>query len=458
MFHEVWLQDMEEKINELKKNYPDSSSDDKSKWRKRFSELKQASHLLLEAWAKVEDKMAAITAEHPELSGDEVEELDDEFWLDESVVRQFRQGQGYYGLTMFQEAEVFFTEVVKEVPEFLLGRLYLGLSQFHRKEWQRALQHFQLVSITATQAAFLAFSFHMIGCIRVKQGNEEAAIRSFQKSIEHDKESVDAWFNLGTSYYRLKQYSDAIPAFYHALALNEHDWESMYYLSNCYRHHGEWNSVTYWRLASLEKTNHPQVMLSLAHDYEEMDQPDQAIIWYRKLLAHPDHKRAAYHGLSWNYWTMKKKTEAELWVKKGLTIYPNDPDLLFTFMWIKLAEGNIERAEKAYQMLSDEVKNEPIWQAMKMRISTRSGRFEEVNEMAQSLIGQEKPMVQAMGYYHQGRSMLEIGQIPEAMKHFQLARKRASKWQEPLFYEGVCHLLEGRPEQTLACWEQLNLT
>jgi hypothetical protein len=54
--------------------------------------------------------------------------------------------------------------------------------------------------------------------------------------------------------------------------------------------------------------------------------------------------------------------------------------------------------------------------------------------------------------------MLEIGQIPEAMKHFQLARKRASKWQEPLFYEGVCHLLEGRPEQTLACWEQLNLT
>ncbi|WP_028775863.1 tetratricopeptide repeat protein [Shimazuella kribbensis] len=458
MFHEVWLQDMEEQINELKENYPHSSTDEKFKWRKRFSELKQASHLLLEAWAKVEDKMASISADHPELSSEDEMEIEDEFWLHESVVRQFRQGQGYYGLTMFQEAESFFSDVVEEEPDFLLGRLYLGLSQFHSKDWDAAYQHFHLVSVTATQSPFLAFAHHMIGCIRVKQRNETAAIRSFQQAIGQDKENADTWFNLGAAYYRLKQYHEAIPVFYHALALNEHDWEAMYYLSSCYRQHGEWNSVTYWRLASLEKTNHPQVMLSLAHDYEEMEQPDQAIIWYRKLLSHPEHRKAAYHGLSWNHWTLKNKTEAELWVKKGLTIFPNDPDLLFTFMWIQLAEGDTKRAEKAYEMLSDEVKSEPIWQAMKMRISTRSGKFEEVDQLAQTLINQEKPMVQAMGYYHQGRTMLEIGRIPEAMNHFQLARKRATKWQEPLFYEGVCHLLEGRPEQTLECWGQLNLT
>jgi tetratricopeptide (TPR) repeat protein len=458
MFHKVWLQDMEEQLNELKDNYPNSSVAERAKWQKRFLELKQASHLLLESWAKIEDKMAAISTEFPEIANDEEIEIEEEFWLHESVVRQFRQGQGYYGLTMFREAEGFFADVVEEEPDFLLGRLYLGLSQFQRKDWDPAIHHFQLVAITATQAPFLAFAHHMIGCIRVNQKNEQAAVKAFVQAIEHDKENADAWFNLGASYYRLQQYHDAIPAFYHALALNEHDWEAMYYLSSCYRHHKEWNSVTYWRLASLEKTNHPQVMLSLAHDYEEMGQSDQAIIWYRKLLGHPEHKRAAYHGLAWNYWTQKNEKEAELWVKKGLTLYPNDPDLLFTFMWIKLSEGNTKRAEKAYDMLPDKVKNEPIWQAMKMRISTRAGKFDEVSNMARELMDQEKPMAQAMGYYHQGRSMLETGKIPEAIEHFQLARKKAIKWKEPLFYEGVCHLLEGRPENTLACWEQLNLT
>ncbi len=457
MFHEVWLQDMEEQIRELKENYPSATLEEKQEWQKRFFELKQSSHQLLDAWSKVEEQMAAITTDYPELSTGQEIEMEDEFWLHESVVRHFRQGQGYYGLTMFQEAKEMFKDVVEEEPEFLLGRIYLGLSQFQQNELDEAFTHFQMVSATATQAPFLVFAHHMMGCIRVKQGKDGIAIKFFQEAVKHDAEHADAWFNLGASHYRVGQYHDAIPAFYHALALNEHDWEAMYYLSSCYRHYGEWTSVSYWRKASYERTNHPQVILSIAHDYEEMGQADQAIAWYRKLLSQMDYKKVAYHGISWNYWVQRKSTEAELWVKKGLTLYPNDPDLLFIFMWIKLSEGDTKRAEKAYSLLSDDEKQEPIWQAMKMRLSSHLGKLDEVNLMADQLIGQEKPMVQAMGYYHKGRSMLELGQISEALKHFQLARQRANRWQEPVFYEGVCHLLAGQPEQTRDCWQQLNL-
>jgi tetratricopeptide (TPR) repeat protein len=457
MFHEVWLQDMEEQMNELKKYYPKATADDKPKWQKRFSELRQASHDLLGVWAKVEDQMASITTDYPDLIGEETDEMEEEFWLQESVVRQFRQGQGYYGLTMFQEAKEQFVEVVEGEPEFLLGRIYLGLSQFQRNELDDAITHFQLVTATTTQPPFLVFGHHMMGCIRVKQGNDHLAIKSFQEAVVHDAEHTDAWFNLGAAYYRLGQYHEAIPAFYHVLALNEHDWEAMYYLSSCYRYHKEWASVSYWRLASYEKTHHPQVMLSIAHDYEEMGEPEQALSWYRKLLSHPECRRAAFHGISWNYWVLRDTTEAELWLKKGLTLYPTDADLLFTYMWIRLSEGDTERAKRAYSVLSNDVKQEPIWQAMKIRLSSLLGQFSEVVVIADELIKQEKPMVQAMGYYHKGRTMLERGQVSEAMEHFQLARQRTDRWREPLFYEGVCHLLEGRPEQTRECWKQLEL-
>jgi tetratricopeptide (TPR) repeat protein len=453
MFPDTWLQEIETQIEEIKTKYPQASSVDKEKWRERFHLLKKTSHELLEVWARIEEKMALITSEYPEIESEE--QPLEEFWLSEPVVRQFRQGQGYYGLTMFAEAERFFTDVIAKEPEFLLGRLYLGLCQFQQQNWEAAMQHFHLVVGTATMPPFLTFAHHMIGCIHVKLGQEHAAIRSFQQAIKHEKENADAWFNLGAAYYRLADYHQAIPAFYHALALRDNDWEVMYYLSHCYRHLREWKSVTYWRLAALEKSKHPQVLLSLAHDYEEMRQPEEAIRCYRRLLDHPTHKRLAYQGLSWNYWVLQQKETAMGWVKRGLTLFRDDPDLLFTYIWICLAEGDVTAAQRAYSRLSEEVKTKPIWKAMKIRMSTTSGNFEEVSAMAQQLIQQEQPMVQAMGYYQQGRSMLEMGKIPEAIEQFQHAQARAAKWKEPLFYEGVCHLLEGRSEQTLACWEKL---
>lgn len=457
MFQQQWMDLVEQTLNEFETNYPNSPLKEREKWKSRFRQLKKSCDQLLESWAVIEERVAHLLNAHPELIGEE-KALEEEFWLHESVVRQFRQGQGYFGLTMFHEAKDLFYQVVQQEPDFLLGRVYLGLTQFHANQLEESANQFHLVVKTTNQDVFVGFATHMLGCIEVKQGNDQQAIRHFRKTVSILSNHSDSWFNLGACYYRLGEYHEAIPYFYHALNINEHDWESMYYLSNCYRHYREWGSVNFWRMACYEKTHHPQVMISIAHDYEEMGEHEKAIEWYRKLLSNPDHQCTAYHGIAWNYWAKKDADTAVLWLKKGLSLDPKNPNLLFTYAWISFAQGDYDRVEKILTFIPLETQQQPNWIAIRSRLSTKVGDVSQAIQTAEELILQEQNSAQAMGYYQKGRVLLEMGQVPDAIQHFQEASSRVKNWKDPIFYQGVCHMIEGRTDLMRQCWKGICLT
>jgi tetratricopeptide (TPR) repeat protein len=456
MFHQQWLHLIQNALEEIETQYPDGSTEEQLRWRNRLQQIKKSCDQLLESWVVIEEQITHLLTQYPELGEREEEkEVEEEFWLDESIVRQFRQGQGYYGLTMFAEAKQLFEQVVDEEPEFLLGRVYLGLSQFQENRLEEAMQHFLIISVTSTHEVFVGFAHHMLGCILVRQGEERLAIKQFSKVTSLVSDHSDAWFNLGACHYRLGEYQEAIPYFYHALSLHEDDWESMYYLSSCYRHYKEWSSVSFWRMASYEKTNHPRVLESIAHDYEEMGQPEKAIHWYQRLLASDRNNSKAYHGIAWNLWVLNQANEAFLWLKKGLTLFPDQSDLLFSYVWMSIACGEIDRAETAMERISPEVMKQPLWLVIRSRLSMKIGNFEDATTMAEQLMQQEKALVKAMGHYQKGRALLEMGKISEATQHFRQAHQLANHWKDPLFFEGVCHMIEGRHDSTRSCWQQI---
>jgi tetratricopeptide (TPR) repeat protein len=456
MVHQQWLKWAESAIKEIEKNYSQSPASKRPVWRRRFMEIKRSCDEMLEAWAKVEEQLAELTKKYPGLSSS-VEEFEEEFWLNESAVRQFRQGQGYYGLTMFQEAGNIFKKVIDDEPDFLLGRIYYGLTLFHEGKFTEASRQFQLVSNTARHEAFAGFARHMLGCIAVKEGDDHAAIRQFKKAVELMSDHSDAWFNMGVCHYRLKEYHEAIPCFYQALSTNPDDWESMYYLSHCYREIKEWGSVSFWRLATYEKTKHPHVLESIAHDYEEMGLPHKALEWYRRLAAkHPKHP-GAYHGMAWNLFLTGKSDEAFSWIKKGLTLFPKHSGLLLAYVWMCMDVHDHHRAEKALNALPDEVAEEPVWTAVRSRLSIHTGNVNEAADLAEKLLQQENSSIRAMGHYHKGRALMEKRDLQEAIQHFRQAQKLVSSWKDPLFFEGICHLIEGHPDATRDCWSQLSL-
>lgn len=455
MYHQQWLEIVENALNEIETNYPNSPVNERNKWRNRIQQIKKSCDLLLESWSVIEERIANLFEEHPELSGNG-KELNEEFWLNESVVRQFRQGQGYFGLTMFQEAKDLFYQVVDEEPEFLLGRIYLGLTQFHENQLEESTSNFRLIIQTASQEVFQAFAYHMLGCIEVKRGDDQQAIYYFRKAVGLYPEYSDGWFNLGACQYRLKEYYEAIPYFYHALNINENDWESMYYLSDCYRHYQEWGSVNFWRLACYEKTNHPQVISSIAQDYEEMGEFQKALEWYRRLLAYDQYKPLAFQGISWNYWALQDETNAFLWLKKGLTLYPKHPELLFTYVWICFSKGDYDLVEQVFSYIPKELSQQPVWLALRSRLSMQTGDMTQAIQIAEELIGQDVVSAQALGHYQKGRAYLEDGQIKKALTHFQEANTRMKNWKDPIFYQGVCHMMEGRPDLTRQCWDKIS--
>ncbi|GGA38511.1 hypothetical protein GCM10007416_09290 [Kroppenstedtia guangzhouensis] len=447
-----WLQEMQKHLSQIAETFGNSAPEERSQLRTEFQKIHQHTHSLLEGWAVLEEQVASILKQHPELAEEE-EEISGEFFLDSQVVRTFRQGQGYYQLKMFGEARPYFHEVVEKEPEFLLGRLYLGLSDFQQENLEEARRQFQLVTQTSEIPRFNAFAHHMLGCIHVRQEEDELAIRQFTRALNLDEERGDTWFNLGACHYRLGYYHEAIPIFFHALRVDEEDWEAMYYLSCCYEKLGHDDSVSYWRMATYQKTRHPVVVESIARHFEERGEPRQAIPWYRKLInADPKNVRA-YHGLSWNLWVLGQRERAMAYLKKGLTLEAGNRDLLFTYVWYLLQIGDSDQVKKVWSGLPTSLLEDPLWLILRSRLSVHSGDFDGAEAIARQVIETRDTVARSLGYYQLGRVLLEKRDPEKAGIAFQNARELSPKWEEPIFFEGLCHLLKGRREESRQCWE-----
>lgn len=446
MYHQKWLEVVQTALGEIESDYPVCNDQDRPKMRQRLQTIKESCDQLLESWAEVEERIALLLSQFPELAniGDDKEEIQEEVWLHESSVRSFRQGQGYYGLSMFQEAKEVFHQVVEQEPDFVLGRLYLALSQFQEGNWEESLSHFRMVIATAPHEAFTSFAQHMIGCIHVRQGNDQAALKEFAIVVSHTPDCGDAWFNLGACHYRLGSYHEAIPYFYHAINIEEDDWEAMYYLAQCYAKYQEWESVQFWRLACLEKTQHPQIIQALAHDYEEINNSTQAIFWYRRLLLFPTHELDAIHGISWNLWRQGEMSEAIAWLKKGLTLQSTHPELLFLYGWFLWTDGELDRLENLIQNLPGDLSEKAVWRVLSARLHFSRGNFENAIQVLDTVIEQETGNIEALGHFQKGRLLLELGRVEEAVTEFREAQKRSKRWEEPTIYLGICQLVEGR--------------
>ncbi len=453
-----WLQQIKQRLSDIEADYEQATPNDRCRLREEFHQLHQEVHDLLEGWILLEEHVASILKIHPDLAEEE-EELGEEFYLDRQAVRSFRQGQGYYQLQMFTEARPYFRDVVEKEPEFLLGRLYLALSDFQQGKWMDAYRQFQLVAATSDSPRFSAFAHHMLGCIHVQRNQDELAIKQFERCLSTDEESGDGdtWFNLGACYFRLERYHEAIPLFFHALRHDEEDWESMYYLSVCYEQAGHRESVLYWRMAAYQKARHPAVMEAIARHFEQMGDTGQAILWYGKLVTAEPKKAKGYHGLSWNLWLQGRKEEAYAVLQKGLTLEPKHEDLLFTYVWYLLQSGDEKQVQKALIRLPQHLAEHPLWLVLQSRLSLNLEDYDHAEAVARQVIDSPDPLNRSLGYYQLGRVHLARQRPALAIDSFRKARELSPRWEEPIFYEGLCHLLNGQTDRTRQCWENLPL-
>lgn len=454
--HQQWAEQVRNLIKEIELNYPTSSNQAQQKWKQQLKQIKQTCDHLLLSWATVEDGLAKIMHQYPDLNHEETDELEEEFFLEELSWQLLREGQGYYQLEMYDSAVPLLESFVQKEPDFWIGRVFLGLCYYQQKRWIDAKDHFDLITKMATSQEIIGFAYHMLGCIGIQMGEFQKAIRRFAKSIATIPDNPDSWFNLAICHYQLKQYEEAIPIFFQTWSFNRDDWQSMYYLSKCYHHLNQEENVEFWRLAAFERAHHPEVMVAIAQDYEERGEYEKAIRWYQRLLNQDRKETKAYRGLAWNYWMLKKFDQAVCWLKKGLSIDPHDSYLLSLQFWILLQQEQTEKMGAIIQLLPSQFTHTSIWNALLSRYFAQIGDVEQAIAITEELIAQENEMVSGLGYYQKGRILLEFGEVEEAIICFKRAREAISNWKDPIFYEGVCHLIQEEPNRTRDCWEKID--
>lgn len=456
VYHQQWLENVQKVLGKIKKGYANATNTEKIQSKNRIQQIKQSCDDLLHSWAVVEDEMAQLTQTYPELLETE-QAIEDEFVMDASTVRQFREGQGYYQLTMFEQATTLFDQLMQAEPDFLLGRLYLGLCYLNQNQFASAKQQFRLVTETTHADDFISFADHMLGCIYVREKADQKASQQFAKVVKIIPDHSDAWFNLATCQYRLQRYQEAIPFFFQALSINGDDWEAMFYLSQCYYQDQQYESHTFWQSQAYEKMKHPRMIRAIAQDYEERNQYEEALAWYHRLHAQDRKNRHAFQGIAWNTWMLDRKEEAYCWLKKGLTLYREDSYLLCLRFWINLQQGEMDQAEKVRQFLPDDVSDDPVWFALQSRFFSQIGDYRKALNIAEQLIQQKTKEVTALGYYQKGKVLLETEQIDEALNYFQQAQNQMQNWNDPIFFEGICHLMKKQHKQTRDCWKKIDL-
>ncbi len=180
---------MHEILDDIIKEYPASSGNRKHELEEQLRTLKAMNDAYIDNWLQFEEKMSIIISHmHNEEDND---------WLHHGLSsEQFRRGQGYYKLFMFEQAIKEFEKLVAEFGDFLIARMYLAMGYLQKGELDEASRHFHLIVSLTDNRKFLAITYNALGCIQAKKGNVEQACEYFQKAIDLDPTYQDPSLNM----------------------------------------------------------------------------------------------------------------------------------------------------------------------------------------------------------------------------------------------------------------------
>lgn len=475
-----WFEWMEDVLTQIESILPHCPDEVKQELVYRFRHLQDVNDEWLDEWLLLQERFRNMIEQYPELAQNETpawpvdekplsqnsatvakqdssvaSETDDqmEFWIDERVLHQFREGQGYYQLLMFPQAMSQFMQVIETEPDFLLGRLYLALTCFHREQWEEAEKQFELILQTAPHDEFRRFSHHMLGCLHVKQNQDVKAVRQFSRALALDENNADTLFNLGACHYRLRSIRLAIPCFEQAVLHNEDDWESMLYLARCHTAIGFPDGAIQWRKLAYETSQKPHIISEIADDYERQDQPDKALKWHLYCVTKHPEWAEGYHGVAWNIWKKNHNPQAIVWLKKALTLKKDDPNILFSYWWITRSIGTSGERERIEKYLSTVMRESPLWQLAHGNRHRIKGETEQAKMTLIPLLDATEAKIQGAAYYQLAHLYMAEQKWPEAVKHFHAARDRDEQLHETWLFEGICHYLYGDEEASKQCLE-----
>ncbi|WP_127588210.1 tetratricopeptide repeat protein [Paenibacillus koleovorans] len=180
---------MNDVLEEIAMKYSTAGPAHKQELNQKWNALKSMSDHLVEEWLKFEEKMGKIgegmqhKPQPPQLAHPELAAVGAEPGYQSEI---FNRGQGYFELLMFDQAIAEFEQVVKQYPDFLLGRLYLAMGLMRNGSDAEAYRHLKLIISLSDTGSMRAIAYNAMGCIQAKNDNLEQSQEYFRLAHQND--------------------------------------------------------------------------------------------------------------------------------------------------------------------------------------------------------------------------------------------------------------------------------
>jgi tetratricopeptide (TPR) repeat protein len=169
--------------------------------------------------------------------------------------------------------------------------------------------------------------------------SEKAA--ALKKIIGEKIVNVDAYFNLGNTYYSLKRYAEAEEAYRKVLDAQPRDYQAYNGIGNCYNALGAYaKAVSAYQSSIGINQDNFNAYNNLGNTYRNMGANEKALAAYKKASALKPGSPDAYYNIGVTYGLLGQKEQARDMLSKAKELYRE-----------KNNAAGTERAERSLQNL-----------------------------------------------------------------------------------------------------------
>ena len=150
--------------------------------------------------------------------------------------------------------------------------------------------------------------------------NEKAA--ALKKVIKAKIVNIDAYFNLGNTYYSLGRYAEAEEAYRKVLAVQPNDFQVYNGIGNCQNALGNYSAAIDSYQSSINlKPNNFNAYNNMGNTYRNMNDHERALAAYQKALELKPNNADVYYNLGMTHNLLGEKKQAVKMLSKAKQLY-----------------------------------------------------------------------------------------------------------------------------------------
>lgn len=216
----------------------------------------------------------------------------------------------------------------------------------------------KLLQKASQQADCSPEALYYLGTSYLKNGQFEAAISSFERTLKTSGDFFEVLHNLGLAYFHVKKYVESIKVFKRAVLLRQNSFEALTNLGNSLKAIKENEEALVYQSQAVEANpQRPEGWLNKGVILNELKRYEDALTQYNQaLLLKPDYTEA-WSNKGNVLHTLKRFEEALAHHEQAVTLSNSDAETLFnkgiTLHELKRYDEALEHLERAKQISPD---------------------------------------------------------------------------------------------------------